>query len=362
MIIILNLVMQIIRVEDNISFRGVIKSRRVTYVKSPCETYIKDIDVIPETEVKKGQLLGRLDGLSIYKYLQDIQSQIVAAQTRKIELYTKTNTQPYQISALEQDIIQSKTQIKAAETLAQTNQRLYKEGIISSFEYDKSDNDLQILKSSLIKIENSLAIYKLQNDSATQQETEEELKVTQAQIENLTNMLVFLRKQFSFSSANADSPAIVSPCDGVITAIGENSGSSSTLDNSKDWAKLYGKVINTNETIFEISDLDNIYIEGIINERDFPYIYANDHIYFTLEAYPYQKYGVFEGFIDKLYKEPIDSNGNTVYKCEIKIFNIKSNKNIKAYLGLTTSNRVDVKRSYSLAEYMNKKIFNNDTR
>lgn len=351
------LLLYIFRVNDNISIQGTIKSKNITYIKSPCKTYIKKVYVIPGEEVKTGALLAELDGIGINKSIQELKSQIVDTNKKLIDIQNRRNVYPLQIALMEQDIAQCIIKLENARIEYENSQKLNREGAVSSLEMRKSGNEYEILQSELIKLENNLTIYKIENNSRIEMEKQlGEEKMLNLQLENFQKQLALLTGLFpaGIEEIDFEMPKIISPCNGIITAITHDENSSASRPDSSQ-----GKILEENETIFEISNPDDIFIEGFIRENDFPYVYEEDRVYLKIAAYSFQKYGVFSGIIDKLYQEPTVVNGRNMYKCEIRLMNIKSNREIKTYLGLTTYNTIDVKRSYNLIQYMLKKVFEN---
>jgi multidrug resistance efflux pump len=351
--IVIGMWFRVIRVNESIGFPGVIKSRNIEVIKSPCDTYLKEIRVIPGEEVHKGQLLARLDGVGIQYYIQDLNAKIVEADKRKTDLAATIDITSYQISVMEQNIIQCRVKFENAAGIYQENEKLFKNGAISRLEFQQSKNEMITLQAELTKQENNLNIFKRRNNQEYHASAAGEINFLNDQINEYQKILNTINRQFLFTNDYAGSPCIIAPCDGIITAIG---------DSALDQTDSSGKTFKANETIFEISDPNDIYIEGSIREKDFPYVGAEDKVYITFIAYPYQKYGVFEGTIDKLYQKPTLNLSQTQYKCEIKLFNIKSNRKVKMYSGLNTYNTVDTQKNYNLFEYIGKKMFENTTR
>lgn len=354
---------RIIRVNETIEFTGVIQSRNIEVIKSPCETYLKEIRVVPGEEVHQGQLLARLDGIGLQNYIQGINSAIIEAEKRKTDLAARTDITPFQIRVMEQDIIQCRIRLDNAEKNYQENEKLSKDGAISQLEYLQSKNEVITLRAEVIKQENNLRIYKRQNNQEYHDSAVKEIDYLDARIQEYKKILATVNRQFLFTNDYAGNPCIIAPCNGIVTAVGDSGSDANSEGNgTSQTGKFEGKTFEVNETIFEISDPNDIYIEGTIRERDFPFVSIDDKVFITFSAYPYQKYGVFEGTIDQLYQEPTTGTGQTQYKCEISLFNIKANRKIKTYSGLNTYNEVDTKKSYSLFEYIGKKVFENTTR
>lgn len=357
--IVISLWFRVIRVNETIAIYGVIKARNLEVIKSPCETYLKEIHVVPGEEVHKGQLLARLDGVSIQNYIQDIRSQIIEAEKRKTDLGANTDVTSYRIRVMEQEIIQCRVRLDSAEKKFQENSKLFKEGAISELDFLDSKNEVITLRAELIKQEDNLAIYKRQNNQEYLASATREINFQSDKIKEYERILLTINRQFLFSNDYTGSPCIIAPCDGIVTAVGDSTSSetNSTRDNNFE-----GKTFKANETIFEISNPNDIYIEGNIRENDFPYVSEDDTVYITFAAYPYQKYGVFNGVIDKLYREPTGNTNQTQYKCEIRLFNLKSNRKIKTFSGLNVYGSVDTKKNYNLWQYIGKKVFENSTR
>ncbi len=349
--------LNIIRINDNIKIPGVIKSKDITYIKSPCDTYLKEIYVVPGEEVKQGQLLARLDDMGIRTYIQNLKSELIDAQNRKSVLLNEMNTIPCQLVNYEQDIAQCKSKLVYAQALYESNAKLYQNGAISALDFKNSEQNYDNLRTDLVKYENNLRMYKLTTRD-TLEKDEAEIRMLDSKTERINSQLAILHTQFLNAENGSGNPCIIAPCAGVISAIGNKDDSSDNGDDStKQKNNFIGKTFAVNETIFEISNPKDIYIESTISENNFPFVFEGDKASITIPAYPYAEYGILSGFIQKLYKEPTTLAGSTVYQCEIKIVNVNANKDIKAYLGLTTQNTIDVKSSYSLIDYMLKKIF-----
>lgn len=361
--IVISLWFRVIRVNESIGFLGIIKSRNIEVIKSPCDTYLKELYVVPGEEVHKGQLLARLDGVGIRNYLQEINAKIVDADNRKTDLAAKTDITPYQISVNEQNIIQCRVKFENAQKIYQENEKLFKDGAVSELEFQQSKNDVVTLQAELIKEENNLKIYQRQNDQDYHRSVMEEIDFLNKQLQEYRRILAVINHQFIFTN-DYGNPSIIATVDGIVTAIGDSTDKQNDAQdtNTALTDNFEGKAFQANETIFEICNPDDIYLEGNIREKDFPYVSEEDKVYITFTAYPYQKYGVFEGTIAKLYREPTPNLSQTQYKCEIKLFNIKSNHKVKMYSGLSAYIAVDTKKNYNLLEYIGQKMFENTTR
>ncbi len=362
--IVISLWFRIIRVNESIGLSGVVKSRNIEVIKSPCDTYLKEIYVIPGEEVRQGQLLARLDGIGIRNYLQDINAKIVEADNRKTDLAAKIDITPYQISVIEQNIIQCRIKLETAQIVCQDNEKLLKNGVISGFEFQQSKNEVITLQAELVKQENNLKMYKRQNDQAYKTSVKDEIDFLNQQVQEYKRILAAINRQFRITDDYSGNPSIIAPCNGIVTAIGDSAinQNDSQGTNTVETNSFEGKAFTANETILEISNPNDIYIEGDIRENDFPYVSEEDKVFITFAAYPYQRYGVFEGIIAKLYREPTFNLRQTQYKCEIRLFNIKSNLKVKMYSGLNAYIAVDTRKNYNLLEYMRKKMFENTTR
>lgn len=353
--------LRVVRVNDNVNFSGVIKSRDITSVNAPCDTYLREVYFLPGEKVKAGAIMAKVDGFTINSLIQGLESQVIEGENRRTDIIKKRDTIPYRISVMEQDIIECQARLENAEQRYKANEGLHQEGLISVDELRRLRYDYVLAKSNLVQLENNLKIYKIENGPEVIQKINEEVKTLNSQLTQLRKQIAEFKQKFIFKKNEPD-PFIIAPKDGVITAIANLTSSESAGEMLRKATNFGGAHFEANETILEISDPNNTYIEGEVRERDFPFIYEGDRVNFTLAAYPYQKYGVFEGVIDKLYMEPLGKNGEAVYKCEIRLINVKSNTAIRTYLGLTTFVTVDVRRNYNLLEYMAKKIFEDESR
>ncbi len=358
MMVLIILMLNVIRINDIVKTTGTVTSRNIVYVKSPCDTYLKEVYVVPGEEVKRGQLLAKLDDIGIRTHIQDLKAQIIEAENRKAVLNNENNTLPWQVNSMEQDILQSRSKLNYAREVHESNVKLYKGGTISFLEFKNSQKEVETLQADLARLENSLKIYKIEKQNSIQKNSDE-IRVLDSKIERIKKQLNLLNAQFQAFESDADDPRIIAPYSGVITAIGDDDSSDDDDSNEDQSKNFIGKTFQVNDTIFRISDPDDIFIESSIKEKDFPYVFEGDKVTISFPAYPTEQFGTLQGTIQKLYREPTNLSGAVVYKCEIKVYNPDANKNIKTYLGLSTSNTVDAKNSYSLLEYMIKKIFEN---
>jgi len=228
------LIMYIIRVNETVLFEGEVASDDISYIKSPCSTYVKELSVTDGEVVKKGQLLGLFDN----------------------------------------------------------------ETIVNGVFADKSDCSVKA--------------------------------------------------------------GIIAPCDGVIEFVkvqdARNNGQDDEYDSPTEISDLIGRRFDEDEVVLKIVNTDNVYLSCFVKENDLPYICEKDKVIITFNAYPYERFGVFEGFIDRLYMKPVSKNGETFYKCEVRFTSV--NREIKPYIGLKAFGRAIIKRDISLIEYLLDTTFN----
>ena len=328
--------------------------------------------------------------------------QISNVENELNDIKRKQEAYPYEIKTLDNNINNCKIKLANAQNQFDKYKILFESGGISAEELDKYELEVINLTAQLAEFENNKKVYEINNsqvnidllqsnlkrlneylnelennDAAYDKQIElknqelnilkaeqsnyekqstEELTFINQEIDNYNNELEYLKTLLNGENGANKEVYMISPCNGTVS-LGNGQATQNKTDSNSKKMELVGKRLEKDEVIMKIINSEDIYIEGYISEKDFPYVFEKDKVSITLYAYPYEEYGTIDGVVDTLYKEPLMSSNGTFYKCKINFSS--ENKDIKTYVGLNVSNSIIVKRDINLIRYFFNNTFNN---
>ena len=130
-IFLLYIILNIVRVNENIFLKGTIRSKNTTYIKSPCNIFLQKVLVSPGEELKKGQKLAYIDDINIREYIQQLNSDLMETKKRMLDIKIQQDIYQHQLAILDQSAEQAEIQMQNSEDIYNANQELFKMDSIS---------------------------------------------------------------------------------------------------------------------------------------------------------------------------------------------------------------------------------------
>ena len=227
-------------IEKYVEELGIVKAKNQGDIYASTSGTVKEILVDIGDEVKKGDVLVKLDDMQISKEIQALEAERSAILAQYNE--AKESVDIESIKKLELTVKDMERRSQKAEEIANNSQMLYEAGAISHEEYKNALENLELEKSNLEKVKLDLELMNKPVSKNIISQYEARLKQMDIQKEKLKD----LNKDFT----------IVSNVDGIVLR--------KTIEE--------GSYIQPGMDIMEIGNVEELYIESHILVDDIAYV------------------------------------------------------------------------------------------
>lgn len=227
-------------IEKYVEELGIVKAKNQGDIYASTSGTVKEILVDIGDEVKKGDVLVKLDDMQISKEIQGLETERSAILAQYNE--AKETVDIESIKKLELTVKDMERRTRRAEETANNSQRLYEAGAISHEEYKNALDNLELEKSNLEKIKLDLELMNKPVSKNITAQYEARLKQIDIQKEKLKD----LSRDFT----------ITSNIDGIVLR--------KTIEE--------GSYIQPGMDIMEIGNVEELYIESDILVDDIAYV------------------------------------------------------------------------------------------
>ncbi len=236
-------------IESYVEELGVVLSKNQRNIYSSVSGKVKEMTVKIGDEIKKGDVLVKLDNKQMQKELQLLESEetIIAAQYEE----AKERPELESIEKLELIIIDMERKMQKAEETALKRHTLYEAGVISHEEYKEALDNLELEKSNLTKARLDLQSV----DKPISQNTIAQYEARLRQIHIQKEKLRDLDKDFTIASV----------VDGIVLRLAIEEGS----------------YIQPGMEIMEIGNTEDLYIESDIPVDDIAHVKEGAKVYIS---------------------------------------------------------------------------------
>ncbi|MBK5295433.1 MAG: hypothetical protein JJE04_27615 [Acidobacteriia bacterium] len=201
-----------------VSFSGTVQARNVVLVPAPIEGTLENVEVETGHEVFEGQLLARIKNTSLESSKAAAMEVMENAQSRVNNLESALIAARLEASRASAEASRARLEFEKAEKLALRQQMLLREGATARVAHDKAQKDFQ-------------------GASADHDAMRSKAKMEQERVESLVRDLESARKkleeastQLEAATADLTGAEVLSPVDGVLTAMRATSGDAVTMD------------------------------------------------------------------------------------------------------------------------------------
>lgn len=359
--------------EVSIARGRVIPNGKIQVIQSLEGGSIEDINVKEGQRVSKGELLMKFDTSILEDEKDKIETALNTARLERkflrgtvdgnsegIENLTDMDVESFDIQSSYNDA-KDEEYIKKQEALENNIQSSMKE-------LERENQKLETLNVKLRKLEDEEAKYKklFENDGITEYQyntkkaeldsVRQEVEVQKANIDIYSQRIASMRNQKKLSSADynknnmkeivekdktikqlekelskvnkrIEKQTIISPIDGVVQSISENT---------------IGGVVAAGKSIISIvPEGSDLVIEASVLNRDIGFIEVGQEAEIKLDAFPFQRYGVVEGEVTYISPDSVsDERMGYVYKALVKMDKDTmhiGNKEVKITSGMTVT-------------------------
>lgn len=314
---------------------GEIRAKQFVDLQPEISGIIKELYVREGDSVKKGEVLLRIDPIQT-----DAETSIARAQYEVAVVEDRAQT--FEIANAEVNIMRDETSLKSAraelvqaefnfaraESSFRRQQQLHEDGLISSEDYEASQNELRSAKSRLEVQTASVALIEDQIEIARNNlaQMKNAAKASRARMESAAASLTKARDQSSKSK-------IESPLDGVITHLNKEQGERA----------VPGMMSNPEATIMTIADLSVIQAELKVDETDVVNVTLGDVAQVQIDALPDT---IFAGEVVEIGNSPIQSSASQQEAKDFKVIVTLKNPSPKLRPGMSCTSEIttDTKR------------------
>ena len=278
-------------IEMIISASGTLNATNTVEVGTQVSGVIDQIFVDFNDEVKKGQIIAKLDVRSLEASLAQAKASVLQAEvsvTQKKRIYE--NTKKYNSGEIaDQSVVEAEAslnQIKAQMVQAERNylryKELYENGAVAKIDYETAMTDYEQFKASYESKNATLNRTKANVGNVDLQSSLEDLRTSEA---NLASMKAALEK----AKVNLEFANIRAPIDGIVL--------SRDIEVGQTVAASF-----TTPVLFTIAnDLTKMEIEASIDEADIGYIKNGQPVDFTVDSYTDR---TFTGTVEEIRLQP----------------------------------------------------------
>ncbi|MBK8500898.1 MAG: efflux RND transporter periplasmic adaptor subunit [Saprospiraceae bacterium] len=278
-------------IEMIVSASGTLNATNTVEVGTQVSGVINEIYVDFNDEVKKGQLMAKLDVRNLEASLSQANASVLQAEVQvmqKKRIYE--NTKKYNSGEIadlsvveaEASLNQIKAQMEQGERNYLRYKELYEKGVVAKVDYETSMTDYEQLKASYESKKATLNRTKANVGNVDLQYSLEDLRTAEA---NLASMKASKEK----AKINLEFAHIYAPIDGIVL--------SRNVEVGQTVAASF-----TTPVLFTIAnDLTKMEIEASIDEADIGYIKNGQAVNFTVDAYTDL---IFTGTVEAIRLQP----------------------------------------------------------
>lgn len=255
--------------EDNavvLNATGYIIAHHQIQVASKVNGKVAWIGVDEGSEVKKGEVLVRLEDTEYRAQVEQAKGNLANLQAKLLEL--EHGSRPQEITQADANLLQAQADLTNSKLSFDRNAALYRDGIISKADFDNAQYNYKNLQAKV----NSL---KQAYDLVEKGPRREEIDAMKGQVEQAEGLLAYDEDQ-------ENNTVIRSPIDGRVLERAVELGEYVTNGFVGDkGAKGY---------VVTLADLNDLQVELDISQNDFSKIHMGSKAIVTTDAYPDRKY------------------------------------------------------------------------
>lgn len=246
---------------------AIIPSERA-YVRSPIAGEIAEILVDEGTQVKRGDVLVRLDDRHLVVEREKASADLARIEAELTRLHRGNRKEEI---ARQRAVVEARTSdVQFARTEADRRARMYAEGVSSSQAMTAAQHDVQIKEAA--RLEAAAALKLLLAGSRP-----EEIAIAEAQLKRARAELVYIEQKLR------DMVVIRSPIDGVVL--------------TSRFRERLGEHVEAGGLVCEIANLSSVRAEIFVPEREADSLAVGQPVTVKVESYPTHPFGGKVDFI-----------------------------------------------------------------
>jgi HlyD family secretion protein len=278
-----------------VSSSGTLNAVTTVLVGSQVSGQIKDLYVDFNTQVKKGQLLARIDPETFELKVRQAEADLDAARTSLL-------ARRGDVAAAQSQILRAKLTADDGKREADRKKMLVAKGFISAAELDK-------------------AVFVEQGAAEAVRTTEAQLRTAEAQVANAEATVK--QREAALATARVDlaRTSIVAPVDGVV------------ISRQIDAGQTVAASFNTPQLFSIAQDLSQMQVDVSIDESDISRIRVGQRVTYTVDAFPGR---TFNGTVKQIRKAAVTVQNVVTYTVVVAT----DNPNLALVPGMTANVRI----------------------
>lgn len=232
------------------------------YITSKISGYVVKVNVTDNQMVKVGQVLAEIDQTDYVSAKEQAQAKIEAIHASQQELEEKIKLAQTQIKIAKTEISAADASKQRAASYLKRTQALVNIGGISQSDFDKAKEDLIAQQTNA-----DIAKVKIQ-------ESEQNIKVLQAQRASLIAELSAAEAGLRHSENDLKATQLIAPREGTVVSRKVREG----------------EYVSVGKSLFVIAPSDHLWIEANLKETQLSKLSKGDQVHFSVDAIPDYKF------------------------------------------------------------------------
>lgn len=245
-------------IKSFLTVSGLVEPKETVRVYAKTVGQAKELLVQEGDEVKKGDILVRMDDEQIRLQVAQAKATLDSAQASLEKV--QAGARPQEISQAEAAMRQAKINLDSAEENYLRMEKLFSEGAVSEQQYDQAKGQYEIAESQYQSANES---YKLVMEGASQPD----IRVVEAQVRQAQSALEIAQSQLNNS-------IVKTPINGKVTAVSVKTG----------------ELVSSAVPLLSILDVSELYIKAGISEKDIASIQIGQEAGILIDAFPQEKF------------------------------------------------------------------------
>jgi HlyD family secretion protein len=280
-----------------VSVTGTINPVTAVQVGSQVSGQLKEIYVDFNSEVKKGQIIARIDpesfALRVNQALADLESARATVLTQRAN-----------VAALQAEVSRAKVGLADAEREFQRNKTLYEKNFVAAAALDKSE-------------------FGYRNAQELVKTAEAQIAVGESQVRNVEALVKQRESQLAQAKVDLDRTTIRAPVDGTV------------IKKSVEPGQTVAASLQAPELFVIAEDLRRMQVDASIDEAEVGRVHEGQAATFTVDSFPGRN---FRGTVGQVRKAALVVQNVVTYTAVIAT----SNPNLELFPGMTANVRIVV--------------------
>src|SRR5262245_12261525 len=280
-----------------VSVTGTINPVTAVQVGSQVSGQVKEIYVDFNSEVKKGQVIARIDTESFSLRVNEALADLESARATVL-------TQRANVAALQAEVSRAKVTLADAEREFQRNKTLYEKNFVAAAALDKSE-------------------FGFRNAQELVKTAEAQLAVGESQVRNVEALVKQRESQLAQARVDLDRTTIRAPVNGTV------------IKKSVEPGQTVAASLQAPELFVIAEDLRRMQVDASIDEAEVGRVHEGQAVTFTVDSFPGR---TFHGTVGQVRKAALVVQNVVTYTAVIAT----SNPNLELFPGMTANVRIVV--------------------